>query len=67
MPVKGIPYPLVAPLNYLALFLQSGFSQKQSLELHMLQKSLEVELGPVVKTPRMSTFVTKSQKTLQNS
>lgn len=31
----------------------------------MLQKSLEVELGPIVKIPRMRTFVTKPQKNLQ--
>lgn len=31
----------------------------------ILQKSLVVELGPIVKIPRMRTFVTESQKNPQ--
>lgn len=34
--------------------------------MYMLQKSLEVELGPTVKIPiRMRTCITESQKNLQ--
>lgn len=45
----GVSCILFLPLlNYWALYLQSGFSQKQYLEVHMLKKSLEVESGPII-------------------
>lgn len=48
LPVRGNLYSHYRSLNYWAFYLQSGFSQKQYLEVHMLKKSLEVEPGPMI-------------------
>lgn len=48
LPVRGNLYSRYRSLNYWAFYLQSGFSQKQYLEVHTLKKSLEVEPGPII-------------------